>query len=379
MRLRAYAIMLASACGLLGCDREQEGQGNAAASSAPTVSAADGSSDVDAYLGRFVAGDPDTCFGDAPLGGASFRKGSGTASVAAPTRVVVAVDASGSMAGQVSGQSKLDLAQAAARTFIQGLPAGAEVGLLVFGQAGDNTARGKAPSCAAVSLAVPLSRDRAALMRGVAAVRAVGWTPLAAALRQAETLLLKDGKPGEQVIYVVSDGQETCGGDPVAVARSINGGPTKAVVNIIGFEVPSGEAASLAAVASAGGGSFVNVDADNKVGAVAARLRESGRQAANTLAESGATARNTLSASGAEAKARLCISGIIARERIAIGADIGKKRIAGQDVTLEERAEKVLAERHAALEQRAEAFEQQLNARLDAANRDVAEDAARAK
>ena len=75
----------------------------------------------------------------------------------------------------------------------------------------------------------------------------------------------------------------------------------------------------------------------------------------------------------------MCIGSIIARERIAVGSDIGKKRIAGKDVTLEERAEKVLAERHSALERRTRAFEDNLNARLASANRSVAEDAARAK
>jgi len=341
--------------------------------------AAGTSSGVNAYVRRFAAGGPDACFEEAALGHASFRKGAEATSATAPTRVLVAVDASGSMAGRVAGQSKVDLDRLAARTFVQGLPAEAEAGLLVFGQAGDNTPRGKAPSCAAVSLTVPSSRDRAALLRGVAAVRAVGWTPLAAALRRAETLLVQGGRPGGQVIYVVSDGQETCGGDPVSVARAINGEPTRAAVNIIGFAVPSGEAAALAAVAAAGGGRFVNVEADSEADAVASRIRESGRRAANTLAESGATARNTLSASGAEAKARLCTGDIMARERVAVGADISRKRIAGKDVALEERAEKVLAERHAALERRVEAFRQQLDARLNTANRAVAEDAARAR
>lgn len=379
MRPIGYAMILGSACGLWGCDRAPEGQGNVVASASPTVGARAGSPEVDAYLRRFAAGDPDACFQDPALGGATFRDRSDTASAAPPTRVLVAVDASGSMAGRVSGRSKLDLAQAAARTFIEGLPAEAEAGLLVFGQAGDNTPRGKAASCAAANLAVPLSRDRVALARGVTAIQAVGWTPLAAALRQAEMLLVKGGKPGAPVIYVVSDGQETCGGNPVAVAREINAGATKAVINIIGFAVPSNEAAALAAVASAGGGRFINVAAGSEVDAVAARIRESGRQAANTLAESGATARNTLSASGAQAKARMCTGDIIARERIAVGTDIGKKRIAGKDVTLEERAEKVLAQRHAALDRRTQAFEKQLNVHLDATNRDVAEDAAHAK
>lgn len=376
MRPGGYAMALAAMCLLAGCDSGADQPGSAAG---PVADALPPAAAQDAYLKRFSAGDPEACFGEARLDTATFEGRQAAPPAPPPTRVLVAIDASGSMAGKVSGRTKLELARTAAQTFIEGLPAEAEAGLLVFGQAGDNSPRGKAPSCGAVELAVPLSRDRDALVRGVSGVRAIGWTPLAAALRQAETLLAKGGAPGAQVIYVVSDGQETCGGDPVAVARAINTGHTRAVVNIIGFAVPDGEAAALAAVASAGGGRFVNVAAGDRVDAVAARIRESGRQASNRLAESGTTARNTLSTSGTAAKARLCIGGLVARERIAVGADIARKRMAGDDVAVEEAAEQRLAARHAALEQRVETFTRRLDARMQAANRDIAEDAARAE
>ncbi len=192
--------------------------------------------------------------------------------------------------------------------------------------------------------------------------------PLSAALQRAEALLAANGRPGEQVIYVVSDGQETCGGDPVAVARSINEGSTKAIINIIGFAVPSGEAASLQAVAAAGGGRFVNARTDREVDATVARIREDGRKAKNRLAQSGAVAQNRLAASGAAAKARICAGGLVARERIAVSADVAKKRIVGKDVAFEERADKILAVRHAALERRAEAFVRAAEAKGDRAN-----------
>lgn len=381
MRRTGYLALTAMACGLSACDgapRSQEDASNPAAT-APAAGVKDSSTEVDAYLRRFAAENPETCFGEASVGSATFEAKSNEQPIGSPQRVLIAVDASGSMAGRVSGRSKLDLAHAAARSFIDGLPAEAEVGLLVFGQAGDNTARGKAPSCGAISLTVPLSRDRAALVRGVSAVKPVGWTPLAAALRQAEMLLIEGGRPGTQVIYVVSDGQETCAGDPVDVASRINAGPTKAIVNIIGFAVPTGEAAALAAVASAGGGQFINVDAGNQVDAVAARIRDNGRQAANRLAESGTTARNNLSTSGTAAEAQLCTSGIIARERLAVSADVAKKRIAGQDVAMEERAEKVLNDRHKALERRTAAFVERLQAKLGRANDAVAAEAAKVR
>jgi len=349
---------------LASCDRQPASPTD---KTEPAAQAAGASPEVEAYLAQFKAGDPEACFSDPALVGATFQSPDGaTATPVPPARVIVAVDASGSMAGKVSNRQKLDLAKTAAAAFVEELPATADAGLLVFGQAGNNRADGKAQSCAAVDLSVPMTRDRAALVRSVGSVRAVGWTPLASALKRAEALLSASDTPGEQIIYVVSDGQETCGGDPVAVARSIKQGRTKAIVNIIGFAVPSGEAASLAAVAAAGGGKFVNANSDNEVDAIAARIREDGRKARNRLAQSGAIAQNTLASSGAAAKARICVGGLVAKERLAASADLAKKRIAGKDVTLEERAEKVLAERHAALERRAQDF---ANAAVASGNR----------
>lgn len=372
----AIAIVMVGSA-LCSCDRKTDG---AASSDTQGVTrTADGSPEIDAYLNQFKAGDPDACFNDPALVDASFRSPDASADPVPPARVIVAIDASGSMAGRVSSRQKLDLAKSAAAAFVEELPATAEAGLLVFGQAGNNRADGKAQSCAAVDLPVQMTRDRAALVRSVSTIRPVGWTPLAAALKRAEALLAPNGRAGEQIIYVVSDGQETCGGDPVEVARSINQGSTKAIINIIGFAVPSREAASLQAVAAAGGGSFVNAGTDREVDAIAARIREDGRKAVNRLAQSGAVARNTLAASGAAAKARICASGLVARERIAVSADVAKKRIAGKDVAFEERAEKVMAERHTALERRAEAFVRAAEAKGDRANEAIDTKAAQAR
>jgi len=334
---------------------------------------------VTAYLDRFSAGDPAACFDQADLDTAALTQRSAVPAPPAPTRVIVAVDASGSMAGRVSGRAKLALAKAAASAFVDDLPPDADAGLLVFGQAGDNSSSGKDASCRAVSLALPPSRDRAALAQAVSAIRPVGWTPLAAALQRAEALLAESGRPGEQVIYVVSDGQETCGGDPVAVARTINAGRTRAVVNIIGFDVADNEAAALAAVASAGGGRFVNSRTDREFDAVTARIREDNRRARNAIATANATARNAISTDNATARARICTSNIVARERIAVSNDIARKRIAGQDVATEERAEGVMAARHAALENRVTAYVRRLEADRDRLNGRVEAEAARAR
>jgi len=59
-----------------------------------------------------------------------------------------------------------------------------------------------------------------------------------------------------QAVYVVSDGNDTCDGDPIAAARALHGGETAAVVNVIGFDWAAADRAELMAVAKAGGGMF---------------------------------------------------------------------------------------------------------------------------
>ncbi len=65
-----------------------------------------------------------------------------------------------------------------------------------------------------------------------------GWTPLASAIQIAkEDLSKQTGENVENIIYVVSDGVETCDGDPVKVAKDLNESDIEAIVNIIGFDV----------------------------------------------------------------------------------------------------------------------------------------------
>jgi Ca-activated chloride channel family protein len=231
-----------------------------------------------------------------------------------PTRVIVMIDGSGSMAGRMGGKTKLELARGAALSFVQGLPASVHASLLVFGQQGNNSEGGKAKSCSAIDIVAPMSIDRGGFRTALGQVPAVGWTPLAAALDRAETLLSASSVPGEQIIYVVSDGEETCGGDPVAAAARINKGRTRAIVNVIGFQLPASEAAKLAAVARGGGGSFANFSNEAELARFDAQVRESIRQTNNEVATSIATTDNDAATSIAITDAE-CASAFLPRTR----------------------------------------------------------------
>jgi Ca-activated chloride channel family protein len=314
------------------------------------------------YIAQFIKDDPNACFREVGLEQPRLEAKSGgpARSGASPRRVVILIDGSGSMAARIGGRTKLALAREAALAFIDGLPPSVETSVLAFGQRGDNSEAGKARSCAGVDTLVPITRDRAALRSAFGRLRAVGWTPLAAALSRGQELLKPSGATGEQLIYVVSDGEETCGGDPVGVARRINGGPTRAIVNIIGFGLPSREAAALQAVASAGGGTFANLETEQAVDRTLAAVRESNRQAANIVRASNAASGNAVRTSDTASDATLCISNIVSKESSRLSDDLATRAKQGQSPPFAAEALALMHQRHTDLQQREAAFAKRL-------------------
>lgn len=219
----------------------------------------------DALLQRFLASrgeSAEACFADMPVPDATATsarpEGPAGPSVAQDGRVVLALDASGSMAARAGSRSKMEAAREAIGAFVDGLPGEVDVGLVAFGHRGSNRAADRAASCRAIEPLLPVSAgSRARVGAALAPIEPRGWTPLAAAIEAAGRQL--DGGDGARAVYVVSDGQDTCDGDPVAAARALHEGGTRAVVNIIGFDLPAADRAQLKSVAEAGGGTFTEV------------------------------------------------------------------------------------------------------------------------
>jgi Ca-activated chloride channel family protein len=362
-----WAVLVTLAAPLYACSGKKDTNANSEA--ATDTASTDRPTAAREYVDSFITENPDRCFGKVGLEEAVLERRANPIDTAVPpTRVIIAIDGSGSMAGRIGGETKLALARRAALGFIAGLPSTVQASLLVFGQQGDNSEAGKAKSCRGVDVLAPMSADRAGLTAAVKGVRATGWTPLAAGLERAQSLLDTAAKPGEQVIYVVSDGEETCGGDPVAAARRINAGNTRAVVNIIGFGLPSKEAAALKAVADAGGGAFVNVftraDYDRTIGMV----RDSNRRAANALRTSDAISRNAVNTSDVAADASLCIGDLVDGENKRMSDDLSARWKRREKVPFSAEALRLAGQRHRALLDRAMAFSKQVGSDADAAS-----------
>ncbi|MBS7531749.1 VWA domain-containing protein [Hazenella sp. IB182353] len=177
------------------------------------------------------------------------------------TRVSILLDASGSMAGKVGSQTKMTVAKNAISRFASTLPEEAQVSVRTYGQGGSNQEKDKQKSCESTEQIYPFANyDQAKLEQSLENVKPTGWTPIASAIEAVQSDFDASGDSNENIVYIVSDGIETCGGDPVAVAKQLHESNIKAMVNIIGFDVDENGDNALKKVAAAGGGEFVTAD-----------------------------------------------------------------------------------------------------------------------
>lgn len=175
----------------------------------------------------------------------------------------ILVDASGSMRGKASGKMKMDAAKEAIGEFASNIPPGATMSLRVYGHKGSNQEQDKALSCESSERYFSGTYDKTAFGEALGKVQPAGWTPIALALQSVK----QDIPEGtdETIVYVVSDGIETCGGDPVQAAKQLSGDSIKTVVNIIGFDVDQEGQSLLKNVAEAGNGTFTYVNSEQQM------------------------------------------------------------------------------------------------------------------
>jgi Ca-activated chloride channel family protein len=313
--------------------------------------------DAAAYVAPMITRDPDACLSEVRV-----ARGDLPGQVAAPEpeapplrRLVIAIDASGSMAGNAGGRQKMEGARRAALDFLRTVPRDVEVGLVVFGHRGNARREGRAESCAAVETQVrPDAASRDAAREAIGRLRPVGWTPLAAAIEEAGRLFppATAERPGEHVLLVVSDGVETCGGDPVEAARRLHGGPVRLVVDIVGFDIAERERAALAAVAEAGGGRFENARDATELARQMQQLRlENARRATTARIGAARDATQTrIAVARAVTRARICMGNLMTRESIDVSNRLTRDSIDGAVTPAFGReVRSLLTERHAAI------------------------------
>lgn len=175
--------------------------------------------------------------------------------------VEIILDASGSMAGQMDGKTKMDAAKEAIKAFAEALPKEANVALRVYGNKGSGKESDKALSCSSSELVYELQKyDAGKLAASLNQFQPTGWTPIAYSLQETEKDLSQlAGDKNTNLIFLVSDGIETCGGDPVAAAKQLADSNITPILNVIGFDVDGEGQKQLKAVAEAARGRYVSI------------------------------------------------------------------------------------------------------------------------
>jgi D-amino-acid dehydrogenase/Ca-activated chloride channel family protein len=173
--------------------------------------------------------------------------------------ISILLDASGSMGQEINGKTKMDSAKDAIKKFSEKLPQNAQISLRVYGNEGTGSRKDKEVSCKSTKeIFHGTGKESKDLQTALEQVEPAGWTPIANALQTVK----QDIQPEttDSVVYVVSDGMETCGGNPVQVAKELNQAKVRTIVNIIGFDVDNAGQRMLKEVAESGGGEFASVD-----------------------------------------------------------------------------------------------------------------------
>ena len=170
------------------------------------------------------------------------------ASAASLPEAVFILDASGSMAEAAGAQTKMAAAQAVLAQVVPAVAPEVKLGLAAYGHRGEN-------DCTDIEVLVPPgTEDRAAVLARIAAMQPKGMTPISAAVTQVADLL--KGRAAETTVVLVSDGQETCGGDPCATVKALKAAGVKFVMHVVGFAVTAADQAQLECIAQAGGGNL---------------------------------------------------------------------------------------------------------------------------
>ncbi|SHE64747.1 VWA domain-containing protein [Devosia limi] len=164
-------------------------------------------------------------------------------------RMIIVMDGSGSMWGQIEGRAKLEIARDTVAEVLRGLPDERELGLIAYGhrQKGD---------CSDIELVVPASSNSAgAILDAVNSMRFLGKTPLTQAVREAAEAL--HYTEDQATVVLVTDGLETCEADPCALGKELAELGLNFTAHVVGFGLSREEGTAVSCLAENTGGRYI--------------------------------------------------------------------------------------------------------------------------
>ncbi len=176
-----------------------------------------------------------------------------------PAPLLLILDASGSMWGQVDGENKIVIARRVLADMVAELPAASTVGVVAYGHRREG-------DCQDIETLIPLGPlDSQAVTQAIEGLNPKGKTPITGSLQHALDIL--ETAKTRATVVLLSDGLETCGGDPCGAVRAALEKGAELVLHVVGFDVSGEDLSQLQCMAQAGNGLFLTADHGDELAA----------------------------------------------------------------------------------------------------------------
>ncbi len=164
-------------------------------------------------------------------------------------KVMLVLDASGSMWGQIDGKTKIAIARQTIADLLAVWDKNVQLGLSAYGHR-------KKGDCADIQTIYPVGPVRSgSILEAVNSLKPKGKTPLSEAVRRAaQELKFTEDKA---TVVLISDGMETCKADPCALGAELEQLGVDFSVHVVGFDAEKKQQEGLRCLAENTGGLFL--------------------------------------------------------------------------------------------------------------------------
>ncbi|WP_319529760.1 VWA domain-containing protein [uncultured Cohaesibacter sp.] len=178
--------------------------------------------------------------------------------------VLFVLDSSNSMWGQVDGVAKIDIAKQALVDLVAKMPKTTKMGLVAYGHRFNH----KLNDCSDMELISGIgSTNNETIQEQLGYVKPNGQTPIANTLAEVGSWL-QPHLEEDNTVVLISDGLESCDGDPCAASKALKDAGVTTAVHVVGFDLDTTQQASIQCIAENGDGQYFN--AQNNEGLVEA-------------------------------------------------------------------------------------------------------------
>lgn len=142
----------------------------------------------------------------------------------AESNLVFVLDGSGSMWGRVGGSIKIVEAKQVMGDLLADVPSGVDISLVAYGHR-------RKGDCTDIETLAAFGTPSTTIAEQVKGLTPLGKTPITDSLQKGADQLA--GRDGPSSLVLVSDGIETCKGDPCALAETLRAGGIELVISTL--------------------------------------------------------------------------------------------------------------------------------------------------